>query len=124
MCSQRTVREELNVRIIRHYAEQGQLCKLGWTAFQAGIQASGITFSEHERVLMRDAFYMGIQHCYASMMQTVGEDEGNEEADFKIMKTFTDELHEFLQDFMVRHEVFAKANHINLADMEQKKSND
>ena len=102
-----TVREELNRRIMRHYAQHSQLCQLGWTSFQAGITVSGQQFeSEAAHAMCRDAFYMGMQHVFASLMQTLGDESSTEAADLVILESVTIELQAFLEDFLARNKIF------------------
>ncbi len=115
---EKTVREALSAHIIKHYAKNEQVCKLGWTAFQAGMSVSSkIPITEQNYQLVRDAFYMGIQHIFSSFMQTLGDEGSNEDADMIVMHSVGVELHDFLQDFLTRHNVFEQGLKADLTDI-------
>lgn len=117
---EKSARDQLSAHILKHYASQNKFCSLGWTAFQAGMSVNATMDDPKIRELVRDAFYMGIQHLFSSLLQTLGDDvDAPETGDFLVMASTGQELHEFLVEFLERNRIFASG--MNAAIMPEPK---
>lgn len=86
------------------YAAKGEVCKLGYIAFMAGVERSSAPMDQQ---LVKDAFYMGIQHAFTSLLMGSMENVEDETISMLIMNSIDTESNAFMEDFLKRYPLFA-----------------
>ncbi len=87
--------------ITRALTDQGKLIEAGWI----GLQAKWVNpqASPEQRAELRQAFFAGAQHLFASIMEIMTEDREPTEEDFARMSQIDAELRAFFHDFTLNH---------------------
>jgi len=87
-------------KMTKQLINSGQIIQAGWISLRYVAYPEA---SEHQLNMLREAFYAGAQHLFASIMTVL--DPGNEptEADMKRMNKIHEELEHFIKEFKLRH---------------------
>jgi hypothetical protein len=94
--------EDFLVALQKELIEKGKLIEAGWISLRIAVidkDASPLQLEE-----MRNAFFAGAQHLFASMLAVL--DPGSEEPtanDLRRMELIADELQAFIDEFSKRH---------------------
>lgn len=109
-----STREELARRLQLDFAKKGLLCKLGWDAFQVGMMRCENPLNDRDAAMCRDAFYMGMQHLFSSIVQIMHSE--SEEDGIMVLNCVGNEIELFLKDFTTRYrEVLEKTEKSKLS---------
>lgn len=88
-------------RFERELADKGKLIEAGWIGLRLAALPENASKLQLEE--MRTAFFAGAQHLFTSIMGFMEDDHEPTDADMRRMSLISDELDEFLKDFMKRH---------------------
>lgn len=90
-------------RLERELADKGKLIEAGWV----GLRLAAIPEDAGKLQLeeMRNAFFAGAQHLFASIMSVMDEDREPTDADLRRMDLISAELDLFIRDFSRRHQM-------------------
>jgi hypothetical protein len=94
---------ELMEKITRDLVDQGLLIEAGWVGLRmmAGLKdAPQIQIDE-----MRNAFFAGAQHLFASIMGMMDPGTDETPGDLKRMDQIDRELKKFIEDYAAKHAV-------------------
>jgi hypothetical protein len=80
-------------RLTKEATDQGLLIELGWLSLCKMWLPNGGTEAQLE--LLRNAFFAGAQHLFASILTILDPDEEPTEADMQRMSQISDELEAF-----------------------------
>jgi len=87
-------KEELITKITKEWADKGKLLEGGWQAYLAtGIHPKATDLQKGE---MRKAYFLGAQHLFASIMQTLDPGTEGTEGDMRRMDLIFQELQDFV----------------------------
>lgn len=81
--------------------DQGLLIEAGWRGFTA--MAMPAAASQVQRDEMRNAFFAGAHHVFASILTLLDEGDEPTASDHRVMERIESELDAFLADFKKRH---------------------
>ena len=87
--------------VTEHLVDDGRIIEAGWIAMR--IQTIPDTASALQLDEMRNAFFAGAQHLFASINSVLEEGEEPTEKDLHRMESIADELDRFIEDFKLRH---------------------
>lgn len=92
---QKRVRE-IAQRVTEELAQDGKLILGGWQAFEilSGLKTGG---SELERSAMKNAYYSGAQHLFASIMNILEEGQEPTEGDLNKITAIHEELEQWVR---------------------------
>lgn len=87
-------------RFTKELIDQGKLIEAGWISLRiAAIPEDAPPIQLQE---MRNAFFAGAQHLFASIITVLDPDEEPTADDMKRMELIDEELRAFIQDFELR----------------------
>lgn len=87
-------------RLERELADKGKLIEAGWIGLRLAAVPDDAPAVQLEE--MRNAFFAGAQHLFASIMSVLDPGEDPTTADLTRMSNIQDELDAFIQDFQLR----------------------
>jgi hypothetical protein len=88
-------------RLERELVDKGKLIEAGWVSLRLAAipeDAGKVQLEE-----MRNAFFAGAQHLFASIMDVMDDDREPTEADLARMSQISAELDVFIRDFSKKH---------------------
>jgi hypothetical protein len=89
--------------LTRVATDRGQIIELGWLGFRlAAIPAEAPQVQIEE---MRNAFYAGAHHLFASIMTMLDPDSEPTQADMNRLSMINSELEEFVRQFKLKHKL-------------------
>ncbi|MBB3396840.1 hypothetical protein [Rhizobium sp. BK060] len=88
-------------RLARELTDKGQLIEAGWVSLR--IAAVPLDASPTQLEEMRNAFFAGAQHLFASIMTILEPDAEPTEKDLDRMSLIDAELRAFIQVFELKH---------------------
>lgn len=88
-------------KLSRDLVDRGLLIEAGWQSMLATVVAKDAPAVQKEE--MRDAFFAGAQHLFASIMSMLEEGAEATEADLARMSQISDELDAFIADYKRKH---------------------
>lgn len=86
--------------ITKALIDKGLLIEAGWIAFASIVYPSA---TEQQYEMLRQAFFAGAQHLFASIMNVLDPDENPTEDDMKRMVNISEELEQFIQKFKLQY---------------------
>lgn len=86
---------------VRQAMDQGKLIEAGWRAFR--IVAVPRDASNHQLDLLRQGYYHGAQHLFASIMRGLDSEADPTDADMRRMSLINDELAAFEKQEQLRY---------------------
>jgi hypothetical protein len=94
------MREKMLQELSRRLVDEGKLIEAGWVSLQiAAIPADAPLVQLDE---MRNAFFAGAQHLFASIMSILEPGDEPTDNDLKRLSLINTELEKFLEDFKKR----------------------
>src|SRR3954462_7030772 len=85
--------------LIKDLIEEGLIIEAGWLGL-ASVAYKDATEKQYE--MLRQAFFAGAQHLFASIMTTLEPGEVTE-ADLSRIHAINEELEKFIEDFKLQH---------------------
>ena len=88
-------------KIVKHFVDQGLLIEAGWQTLKMlslPPNAPQIQIDE-----MRNAFFAGAQHLFASIIEMLDPEAEVTETDMRRMDAIEKELQNFYKEFVVKH---------------------
>ena len=88
-------------RLERDLVDEGKLIEAGWISLRLAaipLDASALQLEE-----MRNAFFAGAQHLFASIMDIMDEDREPTEKDMQRMDLIDKELRVFIETYKLKH---------------------
>jgi hypothetical protein len=92
--------QPLVTEITRMFVDQGKLIEAGWIVLR--IMAAPDDWSEEMLDEMRNAYFAGAQHLFASMMSVMEEGAEPTEADMRRVSAINDELNAFIKAYKLK----------------------
>ena len=93
-------------KLTRQLADEGKLIEAGWVALRATSIPTNAPQTQLDE--MRNAFFAGAQHLFASIMGILEEGAEPTEADLRRMDQIDRELKVFIASYKLKH--FGTAN--------------
>lgn len=88
-------------RLERQLVDDGKLIEAGWVGLRLAAIAPDASATQLEE--MRNAFFAGAQHLFASIMDILDPGEEPTSADLERMNLIDKELRVFIENFKLRH---------------------
>jgi hypothetical protein len=85
----------------RDLTDKGLLIEAGWTGFRVACGLHDAPKAQLEQ--MRNAFFAGSQHLFASVLTLLEEGEEPTDNDLRRMDLIHDELDRFIREFAARY---------------------
>lgn len=92
----------------RELVDKGKLIEAGWIGLRLAAIPEDADRTQLES--MKEAFFAGAQHLFASIMDILEDDREPTEADLKRMDLINAELDGFIRDFAKKHGLEGSAN--------------
>ena len=97
----RRARETLVQAATEYAIDNGKIIELGWLALRAGAIPSDAP--QRQLDSMREAFFAGAQHLFASIMTALDPGHQPTERDMQRMNSIGMELHAFIDAYAAKH---------------------
>lgn len=88
-------------RLTKELVDKGQIIEAGWVSLR--LMALPPDTCKVQIDEMRNAFFAGAQHLFASLMSSLEEDAEPTEADLRRMDLIEEELEGFIKEYELRH---------------------
>lgn len=86
-------------KVARALADQGKLVEAGWTLLRVSMFSDR---TEDEIARLRDAYFIGAQHVFSSMIGMLSDEDEVTEADMRRMDSLQVELNNFTNELFAR----------------------
>lgn len=90
-------------RVTRELTDQGKLIEAGWIGLRLACFPPNGNAPADQLKSMREAFFAGAQHLFASIMAILEPDAEPTDKDLERMELIQTELQAFINDFTIRH---------------------
>jgi len=88
-------------RLERELIDKGKIIEAGWIGLRLAAVPDNASAMQLEE--MRNAFFAGAQHLFASIMSAMDPGEEPTEDDMRRMGCIQDELDDFIEKFELKH---------------------
>jgi hypothetical protein len=85
----------------KQLTDAGKIIEAGWVGLQLLAVSKNASLTQINE--MRNAFFAGAQHLFASIMAVMDSDREPTENDMRRMSLIADELEEFRRSFLLKH---------------------